>query len=237
MRAIGLDFDRREVAEREVDAPRIAAPGEVLWRVAQVGVCGTDRELAAFRLGSPPPGRSFLVLGHEAVGQVVEVGPAVRLLRPGDWVAPMIRRPCAPHCASCARRRPDLCTTGGYGERGISGLDGYLGDVAVDPEASLVRIDGALAEVAVLAEPLSVVEKAIDTAMHYRQEPARTALVIGAGPVGLLAAMALRLRGLEVSLHSLEPPEHPRARLAERAGARYLARPEPADVVLEATGA
>lgn len=240
MRAVALDFEQRRLTEREVPSPAITRDDQVLFRLEEVGVCGTDRELAAFHIGYPPPGESHLVIGHEAVGRVEQVGAAVKSFRPGDWVVPMIRRGCVPPCRSCARRRSDLCTTGAYGDRGIMGMHGYFCELAVDSERDLVGVPPLLAEFAVLAEPLSVVEKAIRTAAGFREEPAETALVLGAGPVGLLAALALRLRELDVRLHSLEPPDHPRAKLAERIGAEYIGpgRDLPrADLVVEATGA
>jgi threonine dehydrogenase-like Zn-dependent dehydrogenase len=238
MRAVTLDFARRALMEREVRAPQIARDDQVLFRVEEVGVCGTDRELASFRLGYPPEGESFLVLGHEAIGRVIEVGAAVTSLRAGDCVVPMIRRGCSPPCPCCARRRSDLCVSGNYRERGIFGLHGYFCEMAVDSEQDLVAVPERLADVAVLAEPLSVVEKAIQSAMKFRPEPPVTAGVLGAGPLGLLAAMALRARGLDVWLYSLESADHPRARLAEQIGARYIGSLDfQADIVVEATGA
>jgi threonine dehydrogenase-like Zn-dependent dehydrogenase len=235
--AVGLDFEERRLAERAIDEPTIKQDDQVLFRVDEVGVCGTDRELASFHLGYPPAGKRFLVLGHEARGRVIETGAAVTSMRVGDFVVPMIRRGCSPPCPTCARRRSDLCVSGNYRERGIFGLDGYFCELAVDAEQDLIVVSACLAEFAVLAEPLSVVEKAIGMAMQFRQEPARSAGVLGAGPVGLLAAMALRARGLDVWLRSLEPRDHPRARLAEFAGARYVESPgERADIVVEATG-
>src|ERR1700731_431266 len=108
MRAVALDFERRALVEREVQTPEIARDDQVLFRVQEVGVCGTDRELAQFHRGYPPEGESFLVLGHEATGHVIEVGGAVTSLRAGDCVVPMIRRGCSPPCRCCARRRTDL---------------------------------------------------------------------------------------------------------------------------------
>ena len=108
MRAVALDFERRSLVEREVPTPEIARDDHVLFRVVEVGVCGTDRELVSFRLGYPPEGESFLVLGHEAAGRVIEVGAGVASLRAGDCVVPMIRRGCSPPCPCCARRRCDL---------------------------------------------------------------------------------------------------------------------------------
>ncbi len=237
MRAAGLDYQHRQLTEGAVPEPRLESDDGVLFRVHEVGVCGTDRELAAFSLGYPPEGESFLALGHEALGRVEETGPAVTTLRRGDWVAPSIRRPCRPPCASCARGRRDLCLTEGYRERGIFGLHGYFTDYAVDAAADLVRVPEELVDVAVLIEPLSVVEKAVERALRLAEAPPVTALVLGAGPIGILAALSLQARGLEVSLASLEPPQHPRARLVQQAGIRYLSAPDSkADVIVEATG-
>ncbi len=240
MRAVTLDFEERRLVERDVAAPSIEAEDQVLFRVQEVGVCGTDRELAAFRLGYPPGGERSLVLGHEASGRVVETGRAVTRFRAGDCVVPMIRRPCFPPCSSCIRQRNDLCLTGRYTERGIFGRHGYFCELAVDAERDLFLVPDPIAEFAVLVEPLSVVEKAIGLAMQFhstRNAEACIGGVFGAGPVGLLAAMTLKQRGLDVWLRSLEPPDHPRAQLARQAGIRYLASgDDPADIVIEATG-
>ncbi|HEX8983990.1 MAG TPA: alcohol dehydrogenase catalytic domain-containing protein [Bryobacteraceae bacterium] len=238
MRAAGLDYETRRLAIRELPDPAPASGDRLLLRIQEVGVCATDRELAEFHFGYPPPGEQFLALGHEALAQVLEAGPEVKSIAPGDWVAPMVRRPCQPACPVCARGRRDLCVTGRYVERGIFGLHGYFCDYAVDAESDLVRIPADRADVAVLLEPLSVVEKAIETALRIHEWEPRTGLVLGAGPIGMLAALVLQLRGLEVSAYSLEPPEHPRARLLERAGVRYLSGLQgvAADVVIEATG-
>jgi threonine dehydrogenase-like Zn-dependent dehydrogenase len=238
MKAIVLDYALRTLAERDTPEPGRLGPNDVRFRVHEVGVCGTDRELAAFRFGFPPEGDDYLVLGHEAIGQVVETGAQVATLKPGDWVAPMIRRCCQPPCASCARGRRDLCLTGSTRERGIFGLHGYFGEYAVDDAADLVRVPAELADRAVLVEPLSVVEKAVSSALAAHRGEARSALVLGAGPIGLLAALVLRERGLAAVVASLEPRDHPRARLADRAGFEYLEAPaaRKADIAIEATG-
>ena len=150
----------------------------------------------------------------------------------------MVRRPCHPPCVSCARGRRDLCFSPVLNERGIFGLHGYFAEYIVDEAADLVPIPDGVVDYAVLMEPLSVVEKAIERAFQVHEPGCRTALVLGAGPIGLLAGLVLQLRGLSVCLHSAEAPDHPRARLVADAGMIYL--PElgsyQADIVIEATG-
>ena len=180
------------------------------------------------------------MLGHEALAQVVETGGGVTSLNACDWVAPRVRRACSPPCVSCARGRRDLCVSGGYRERGIFGAHGYFAAYVLDDACDLVRAPAALVDSAVLLEPLSVVEKAAATALRLHAGEPRTALVFGAGAVGLLAALTLQIRGLEVSMYSLEPAGHPRAALASLAGIAYYsapAAPPRADVVIEAAGA
>jgi len=238
MRAVGLDYTNRRLCERTVPAPPSLGEGEVLLRVREVGVCGTDRFLASWELGAPPPGSDFLILGHEALCEVVDIGPGVTALRRGDLVVPLVRRPCRPPCASCARGRRDLCLSGRYTERGIVGADGYFAEYAPDRVDDLVRVPPELAGVAVLVEPLSVVEKAVETALRLHEGTPRSALVLGAGTIGMLAALALRERSVEVTVCSLEPNDHPRARWLRQAGFEYTAVPprRTADIVLEAAG-
>ncbi len=239
MRALCLDFELRTLVERDVLPPPPPATDEVLLRVEEIGVCATDRELAHFRFGVPPDGESHLILGHEALAQVEAVGPGVTTLRPADWVTPLIRRTCGPRCPSCLGGRRDLCDTGLYLERGINRAHGYFTEYAVDPAADLLAVPDSLLDVAVMAEPLSVVEKAIETAYRCHPLTPRTAIVTGAGPVGLLAALALQVRGVAVTVVSLEPEDHPRVALLRSAGIPYLRSqaPAPADIVMEASGA
>src|SRR6185436_15629163 len=114
MRAAVLDFGERKLGWRDIAPPEIRHSDEVLIGVEEVGVCGTDRELASFRFGFPPSGDSYLVLGHEALGRVIATGPEAQSLAAGDLVVPMIRRGCVPPCRSCARGRADLCVTENY---------------------------------------------------------------------------------------------------------------------------
>src|SRR5579859_63920 len=213
MRAVAVNFENHKVELRSVAEPDAIGTQDVLLRVNQIGVCGTDREVAGIRLVQPPPGDSFLTIGHEALGQVVATGSNVDSLQTGDWVVPMVRRPCAA-CRPCADGRSDLCASGGYVERGIVRLHGYFTDFAADDCRYLLKVPAGLLDVAILIEPLSAVEKAVAVALethnaYYSFDPPR-ALVLGAGTIGILAALALRERGFEVTVASLEERDHPR---------------------------
>lgn len=231
MRAVGLHFDTRTLGEASLPEP-VPAHGEALFRVLEVGVCGTDRELARFRFGVPPPGEAFLTLGHEALGEVIEPAGA---LKKGDLVVPFNRRPCRPACISCGRGRRDLCVSGGYTERGISGVHGYFTAFAADDPVDLFAVPAEAADVAILLEPLSVVEKAIEAGLKSHPYQPMTAAVQGAGPIGILTALALLNRGLHVTMHSLEAPDDPRIAALRRAGIEYGGDGK-ADLVFEATG-
>jgi len=243
MRAVTVNFESHAVEVKRVAEPKSPSDDEVLFRIHQVGVCGTDREIAAVRLVLPPAGDSFLTIGHEALGQVVQSGRNVSNLRPGDWVVPMVRRPCVPACKPCAAGRMDLCATGNYVERGIVRLHGYFTDFAMDESRYLLPVPPDLLDVAILIEPLTAVEKSIEVAQrahleYFGFDPPR-ALVLGAGTIGILAALALRDRGFDVTVCSREERDHPRVRVLDAAGIRYAGTEAtwPADIVIEATGA
>ncbi|MCC6589150.1 MAG: alcohol dehydrogenase catalytic domain-containing protein [Bryobacterales bacterium] len=237
MIAVGLDFETRKLTHRECEPPSTLGPHDVIWQVLEVGVCGTDRDLATFHRGYPPPGEKFLTIGHEAVGRVFRLGADVTDLQVGDWVVPTVRRGCPLPCLECRRGRRDLCTTGKFTERGIFGRHGYFTEFAVDAAADLIPIPQTILSRAILVEPLSVVEKTIATALRLHPATPRTALIFGAGPVGLLTALALEVRGIDVTVHSLEDPSNPRAVLLTRAGIRYRTdNLEKADIVIEAAG-
>lgn len=237
MRSVVLDIEHRRTEERDIPEPTVERSNQVLFRIHEVGVCGTDREMVSFRLRRPADDVAHLVIGHEALGQVLETGSTVQTLQRGDWVVPMIRRPCAPPCRSCARGRNDLCLTARFTERGIFGADGYFTEAAVDEARFLVAIPESLVPFAILLEPLSVVEKAIGRALGIRQTPENSALVLGLGPIGLLAAFVLDRRGYRVRVFSLEPPDHPRVRLLTTNGIQYVTELNgSADIIIEAAG-
>jgi glucose 1-dehydrogenase len=251
----GAVFPReRRVGVVELEEPQISFPTQVKLRILEVGVCGTDREICHFRHGVPPEDYEFLVLGHESLAEVVETGPAVRRLRQGDLAVPMVRQPCThPECGACRGGRPDFCYTGDFRERGIKELHGFMTDFVVDDEQYLNPVPRELRQVAVLVEPLTIAEKALAqiTAIQRRLPWVRScgrAVVLGAGPVGLLGAMALVNAGFETYIYSREGPEDIRARVAAKIGAGYVSSQRQSirelarsvgnvDVVYEAVGA
>jgi glucose 1-dehydrogenase len=171
--------------------------GDILVETIAVGVCGTDREIAAGKLGSPPEGRDWLVFGHESLGRVLEA-PSGSGLAPGDLVTGVVRLPDPVPCQFCAIGQPDMCENGRYTERGICGRDGFASERFRIEHGDAIRVDPALGLAGVLVEPASVVVKAWEQLDLTARRPRRRALVLGAGPIGLLAAMLGMQRGLEV---------------------------------------
>ena len=167
MKAISVVPGTKTVRLVDRPEPSISVPDEIKLRVLRVGICGTDREEAAGGRAKAPPSHEDLVLGHEMFGQVVDIGRAVKLVKPGDYAVFTVRRGCG-KCRPCAMNRSDMCQTGLYAERGISGLDGYQTEFVVDHEQYVVRVPPELEAVGVLAEPFSVAEKAIAEAMQLQ---------------------------------------------------------------------
>jgi glucose 1-dehydrogenase len=189
--AVGCAVALRELPEPSRD------DGDILVETLAVGVCGTDREIAAGRLVRPPEGRDWLIIGHESLGRVLEA-PSGSGLVPGDLVTGVVRRPDPVPCQFCAMDQPDMCENGRYTERGIIGRDGFAAERFRIEHRDAVRVDPALGLAGVLVEPASVVIKAWEQLDRAVRRPRGRALVLGAGPIGLLAAMLGVQRGLEV---------------------------------------
>jgi len=253
MRAIAvLPGKPNSVHLAEMPKPTVAdVPGGrgVLVKVLRVGVDGTDKEINAAEYGEAPPGFGFLVIGHESFGRVEAVGPNVRNLDPGDYVVATVRRP----GTSIYDRigASDMTTDDAYFERGISRLHGYLAEYYVDDAEFIVKVPEGLKGVGVLLEPMTVVEKGITQAYEIQRrlrvwKPQRAA-VMGAGTIGLLATLVLRLRGLEVTTLGRTPKPYLNSDLLEALGARYVSTSDtpfleaarthgPFDLIFEATG-
>ena len=199
-------WDRRSGALKlaQRPEPEISAASDVKAAVVSTGVCGTDREVLSRKGFIPPENSNFLITGHEVLARLVETGPAVEGLKPGDFVSFTIRRGCEA-CGPCMSGRPDMCETGRYFERGLGYADGFNSEFAVDSAANCVKLPSAVERLGVLCEPFSTVQKAIHSAMEAARRLPGTGgelwfhglrcLVMGAGPVGLLASMAFILRG------------------------------------------
>jgi threonine dehydrogenase-like Zn-dependent dehydrogenase len=242
VRAITIEPGRAgtlRLDERPEPAP---SQGEVLVETLAVGVCGTDRELVEGSYGMAPPGRDRLVLGHESLGRVLEA-PAGAGLTPGDLVVAIVRRPDPVPCPSCAVGEWDMCRNGLYTEHGIRGLDGFMVERFRAGVEELVRLAPSLARAGVLLEPASILAKAWDHLEHIgarsRWTP-RVVVVIGAGTIGLLAALMAAQRGLEARVLD-RVTGGPKPELVRALGASYhtgsLAEIAPgADVIIECTG-
>jgi threonine dehydrogenase-like Zn-dependent dehydrogenase len=222
----------------------------VLVKVLRVGVDGTDKEINAAEYGAAPEGYDFLVTGHESFGRVEAVGPSVTELRPGDYVVATVRRPGSSLYDRIGTY--DMTTDDTYFERGINLRHGYLTEYYVDDPEYIVKVPAGLKHVGVLLEPLTVVEKGITQAYEIQRRlrvwRPRKAAVMGAGTVGLLATLVLRLRGLEVNTFGLTPRPYLNSDLIEALGARYETTTTvpvkeagkaygPFDIIFEATGA
>jgi threonine dehydrogenase-like Zn-dependent dehydrogenase len=238
MKAGAVFPGQRRVEVVALDEPKIATPNQVKLRMLEVGVCGTDREICHFHYGTPPEGFEFLVLGHESLGEVVEIGSDVTRVRRGDLVTPMVRHACEhAGCAACRSGYQDFCSTGDFRERGIKQLHGFMTDFVVDDEKYVHPVPRELREVAILVEPLTIAEKALLqiraieqrlpwNASLKRSDAFGCAVVLGAGPVGLLGAMALVNAGYRTIIYSRETANDSRAALAASFGAHYVSSQE-----------
>jgi threonine dehydrogenase-like Zn-dependent dehydrogenase len=263
MRAIAVTPTARKVGLIDQPEPKISSPSDVKLRMIEAGVCGTDKEICAFEYGTPPPGMAQLVIGHESLGEVVEVGPKVTRVKIGDLVVPMVRRPC-PHdyCPACRSGRQDFCFTGDFTERGIKERHGFMAQFVVDDEQYMNPVPDELRDVAILVEPLTIAEKALIQVWDVQrrlpwscpvipgkaQANCHRAVVLGAGPVGLLGALALVNSDFDTYVYAREPLPNPKADVLKIIGAKYISAETHSlealaqevgnvDLVYEATGA
>jgi glucose 1-dehydrogenase len=233
---------------RDMADPKMK-PDQVAVKMLRVGLCGTDAEINHGLYGKPPDGEEFLILGHENLGVVEEVGKKVKGWKVGDVVVSTVRRPCG-ICLHCKSGENDMCTSGEYTERGIMRRHGFMAEYYVESPQYLNKIPKAVRDFAVLLEPMSVVEKGIDHAFLLQRRTVwkpTFAMVLGGGPIGLLAAAVLRARGLRTVVTGREAPTDLRAQIVKQLGAEYLCVADRTlpdvisqtgnpDLVVEATG-
>ncbi len=223
---------------------------DVVVKVIRVGVCGTDREIIHGLLGTPPDGSDELVIGHEVLGRVIATGDSVTDMEVGDLVSATVRRPDG--CPACRAGQPDMCLWQQYSEHGITGLHGFMTEYFVEDRSYLVPVPHSLEHVGVLIEPLTVVEKAVRQADLIQERMAwwnaETAVVLGAGPIGMLGTLLLRSRGVHVTTVAPTPRPNPAANIIEACGASYVSteveslpalhgRLANIDLILESSGA
>ena len=235
-----------------VDVPEpLMGRQDVLVKVVRVGICGTDQELKQGLYGQAPPGSDHLVIGHEALGKVVEVGPEVENFAVGDYVVASVRRPCRhAHSGPCVSGENDMCVTGDYLERGINRQHGFMSEFYSEHQRWLTKIPDVIEPVGVFLEPLSIVEKAIRQTFKIQERlpwKVENAVVLGAGTIGLLGAMLLRMKGINTYVLDRSEAGGFKARLIADLGGHHIDTREtslseaavdlgPIDFVLEATG-
>jgi threonine dehydrogenase-like Zn-dependent dehydrogenase len=239
MQAVGQIRGKEGVHAFELPPPEIRQPDDVLVKVKRVGLDGTDYGMVRHNVQDMAEGRAQMVMGHEMVGVVEAAGSAVEGLAPGDPVTMTVRRGCG-QCHPCHHNQSDMCMTGLYVERGIHKVDGFLTEYAVDQEQYVVKVPAELGELAVFTEPVSIAEKAIEqvriiqarlpwTCPHPDHSFASddwgvclNALVLGAGPLGLLATALLRLHGVSTWAADVVPEDSVKAHLVKHMGATYI---------------
>jgi threonine dehydrogenase-like Zn-dependent dehydrogenase len=253
MKVVGIT-PRRAYSARLVELPmpqldEIPNGRGVLVKILQVGVDGTDKELHRGEYGRAPEGSDFLVTGHESCGRVLAVGPNVTGLAPGDYVVATVRRP--GHSIYDLIGTYDMTADDTYYERGINLRHGFTTEYYVDDPEYIVKVPAGLKHIAVLLEPMSIIEKGLEQAYEIQRrlkvwQPHRAA-VMGAGPIGQVATLGLRLRGVDTTVFARTPQPNPKADLVEEIGARYVSTNEvslaeaakqygPFDLIFEATG-
>jgi glucose 1-dehydrogenase len=263
MKAIAVTPQKKTVEIINQAEPKTISRTDVKLRMLEAGVCGTDKEICAFEYGTPPAGSEQLVIGHESLGEVVEIGLNVTRVKVGDIVVPMVRRPCLhDYCVACRSDRQDFCFTGDFQERGIKERHGFMAQFVVDDEKYMNSVPKEMRDVAVLVEPLTIAEKGLMQVWQVQQRlpwscpvaPGKAAayrhraVVLGAGPVGLLGAMALLNKDFDTYVYSRESAPNPKSQLLKSIGAHYISSetvtPEMLpqhvgniDLIYEATGA
>jgi threonine dehydrogenase-like Zn-dependent dehydrogenase len=239
MQAIGMLRGDPGIRFFEVAMPEIKQPDEVLVRMKEVGLDATDLNMVRFNLQDIAEGKNQMILGHEGIGVVEAVGKKVKSLQPGDIVCILVRRGCG-ECEPCLNNASDMCLTGRFTERGIHKLDGLLTQYIVDKEMYLVKVPPAVRKLAVFTEPLSIVEKGVEQIRIIQSRLSwycphgghslldqdwggcKVALVVGAGPLGLLAAALLRLSKASTYVADIVPEGHPKAKFVDDMGAKYI---------------
>lgn len=246
MKAIGV-FPGKKASGHLIEVPNpTCGKNEALIRVYQTGICGTDMEIHEGLYGTAPEGCNYLILGHESLGRIQEVGRSTDSFSPGDFVVATVRRPCF-KCLNCESGSSDMCRTGHFRERGISGYHGYMAEYYAESPDFLVKVPEHQIPFAILLEPMSIVEKAVQQAFKIQERMSwrpQRALVLGAGPIGLLATLLLKSRDIDTWTMARRSKDSLKAHIVESCGAHYVNAEETPldsqrdkfDLIIEATG-
>ncbi len=239
MHAVGMVNDKQGAYFFDVPKPQITEDGQVRVKTLLAGVDATDRSMIKYDKKDLETGSDRIIIGHEALGIVEEIGKGVTNLKKGDLVVPTVRRGCG-ECVPCLHNQSDMCFTGRYRERGLHKIDGFFAPYFVEAEENLVKVGPGIKEIAVLVEPFSIVEKAIEQIRHIQgrlpwacDHPEHTyekdswghckkAVVIGAGPIGFAATALLRLAGVDTYVIEIVPEDSIKVQLIKELGAHYL---------------
>lgn len=253
MKAITITPGKKNSARLiEIPKPKIKE-NEVLVKTLKVGIDGTDREINRAEYGQSPEGSEYLILGHEALGEVIEIGSRIIKqksdLNIGDYIVPLVRKP--DDCHYCKNGQPDMCIKGNYTEHGIKGKHGFLREFFPANPEYIVKVPKELGSSAVLLEPLSIIEKGIRLGWKIQKRMVwdpKIGVVLGLGPIGILGAIILKLKGLSVWIYSKEEEKHPKVDIIREMGINYISSTEiqleelpgkigeNIDFLLEATG-
>jgi aldose 1-dehydrogenase [NAD(P)+] len=205
----------------------------ILVKTIENGICGTDRGIANGNLSFArvPSGYDYLILGHETLGMVIEVGDEVKGIKKGDLVVPIVRRGCN-NCLNCLAGRQDYCETGQFSEIGIRGLHGTMREFFIDEEKNLVVLPKSLKEIGVLLEPLSNIVKTFEAVGLIQKRmiwncqdssfECRNAGIIGSGPIGLLFALLSRSKGFNVYVTNKREPSSLEEQICNAIEAKFI---------------
>lgn len=239
MFAVGLKRNVDGIQSFYIPKPQIKKPTDVLVRIKQVGLDGTDFNMVKYNSKDIAESRNEIVLGHELLGVVEEKGKKAKSLKKGDFVTMTIRRGCN-ICAPCLHEQSDMCMTGLFTERGIHKLDGFLTQYVVDDERYILKLPKGLEKYGNFVEPLSIAEKGIEQIRLIQSRlpwacehpnhsfdskkwgACKTAFVIGAGPLGILATCLLRLADVNTYVLERKEEDHVKIKTIKKLGAKYI---------------